>query len=233
MNKNRRRQGDEKVEIALEKSQATFVLVGLIVAMGAVFMLGVVFGSRTGGESDDVAAVTTEPDDRSGHAGAELTFHEALTVSEEARSPAAPEESLQEVDKPPTPVGEAEIAESGEASKEATAEPPKTDEVDTRDIAITAEFSGARDATESDRMRGEAAFTIQVASLQDEADARRLVERLRGAGWTARVVEADIDGRGRWYRVQAGSFDTRDEAMRRQARIQDEFGLAGLVVNKH
>lgn len=55
-------------------------------------------------------------------------------------------------------------------------------------------------------------FTVQVASVKNEKDARILAEKLSGKGYPVYVVPADIPGRGRWYRVRVGSFSTRKEA---------------------
>lgn len=76
-------------------------------------------------------------------------------------------------------------------------------------------------------------FTLQVASRAQEEEARRIADRLIEAGERARVVRAEIPGRGLWYRVQIGSFETREEAARRGAALKragtiDDFLVADL-----
>ncbi len=56
-------------------------------------------------------------------------------------------------------------------------------------------------------------LTIQIGSFNDQAQANERAARLKSAGADARVVRADIPGKGTWYRVQVGGFATREEAM--------------------
>jgi DedD protein len=67
------------------------------------------------------------------------------------------------------------------------------------------------------------AFTIQVASTQHRADAERLARRL--AARKPRIVAADLPGRGRWYRVQVGSFETRESARLALASMSGVHGI--------
>jgi cell division septation protein DedD len=56
-------------------------------------------------------------------------------------------------------------------------------------------------------------WTIQVAAFPDQAQASARSEALRGQGVAARVVRADLPGKGTWYRVQLGNFQTREAGM--------------------
>lgn len=71
------------------------------------------------------------------------------------------------------------------------------------------------------------AYAIQVASSPNRADAERLAARLGGR--EARVVTADVPGKGRVYRVQVGAFAT-PEAARKQLPRLARAGLDGFVV---
>jgi cell division septation protein DedD len=55
-------------------------------------------------------------------------------------------------------------------------------------------------------------FTLQIKSTQSQDDADHFVRKLKGQGYHAFVVTADLPGKGRWYRVRLGKFDTRDAA---------------------
>jgi cell division septation protein DedD len=55
-------------------------------------------------------------------------------------------------------------------------------------------------------------FTVQVASYRDRKDAEELAQRLTRKGYQAFVAEAEIPGKGKWYRVRVGRFGTRKEA---------------------
>ncbi|HET9599006.1 MAG TPA: SPOR domain-containing protein [Anaeromyxobacteraceae bacterium] len=70
------------------------------------------------------------------------------------------------------------------------------------------------------------AYTIQVASSQRRADAERAARKLSSRG--ARVVAADVPGKGRWYRVQLGEYPSRDAAARQLASLS-RAGVQGVV----
>jgi len=72
--------------------------------------------------------------------------------------------------------------------------------------------------------KGTGAYTIQVASTQHKADAERLAKRL--AARRPRIVAADLPGKGRWYRVQVGSFETRESA---RLALLSMSGVHGIV----
>jgi cell division septation protein DedD len=55
-------------------------------------------------------------------------------------------------------------------------------------------------------------FTIQVASLKDSGIADKLVGRLKKGGYPAYRSIGKVPGKGIWYRVRVGSFNSRTEA---------------------
>ncbi len=73
-------------------------------------------------------------------------------------------------------------------------------------------------------------LTIQVASFNDQAQANDRVARLRAAGVDARVVRADIPGKGLWYRVQIGGFGTREEAMSYGNQLRSKGAVQDFIV---
>jgi len=56
-------------------------------------------------------------------------------------------------------------------------------------------------------------WTIQVAAYADEAQANARRAALQSRGMSARVVRAELPGKGTWYRVQVGDFPTREAGM--------------------
>jgi hypothetical protein len=73
-------------------------------------------------------------------------------------------------------------------------------------------------------------FTAQVGSFSDISKAGERVSALRAAGFEARAVEAEVPGRGVWYRVQCGRFGTREEAARFGARLRAEGGAREVII---
>jgi cell division protein FtsN len=57
-------------------------------------------------------------------------------------------------------------------------------------------------------------WTIQVGSFKDQGEADARASRLNSSGGgEARVVKADIPGKGIWYRVQVGRVASREAAV--------------------
>ena len=55
-------------------------------------------------------------------------------------------------------------------------------------------------------------ITIQAGSYNDQGQANARVSALKAANVDARVVSANIPGKGTWYRVQIGRFPSREQA---------------------
>lgn len=60
----------------------------------------------------------------------------------------------------------------------------------------------------------EGRYSLQAAAFPNEAGANEFCERLKRAGVPAYVVSAEIAGRGRWFRVRVGRFESAQEADR-------------------
>ncbi len=71
----------------------------------------------------------------------------------------------------------------------------------------------AKESEEPKPSRGAKAFTVQVHAFRSEAKARRIVAQYRQRGLPAFGAEALLPGRGRWWRVLVGEFETREEAL--------------------
>ena len=55
-------------------------------------------------------------------------------------------------------------------------------------------------------------YTLHLASYQKQAGAEEQAAKLAKQGLRARVEPVDITGKGRWYRVLVGSFNSKDQA---------------------
>jgi len=72
------------------------------------------------------------------------------------------------------------------------------------------------------------AFTVQVGAYKLAGPAEALRATLAAAGWETRVVAAEVN-EGVRYRVQVGSYPTRDAARASAARLAAERSLPTLV----
>jgi cell division protein FtsN len=73
-------------------------------------------------------------------------------------------------------------------------------------------------------------FAVQVASLPDRKAAEELANRLSLKGYDARLVQADITGRGTVYRVRIHGYDNREEADSARVNIAAQERLDAITV---
>jgi cell division septation protein DedD len=73
-------------------------------------------------------------------------------------------------------------------------------------------------------------LTIQVASYKTAGEAQQVVTRLKGAGVDARVVKAEVPGKGTWYRVQAGRFTTEADASKYAGELRAKGAVRDFIV---
>lgn len=236
--KNRRH--DVDVELKLERGQATTLIVGSVVALGAVFLVGVGVGRHLAlPPADDPApaASPTRPEPADDPAVPELTYHDALTketVTEAPGEAPAPKHAAAEAPSkaPATARAEAKAAAKGARP---SAEVPVKVHVETAEAVAAAAAATAGTETPGEAKAGEAKaagkrFSVQVASSQKKTDIDRLARRLRDAGYDATIVPAEIPGRGLWYRLRVGAYPSREEAAMKQAELKVALDLSGLVV---
>ena len=77
----------------------------------------------------------------------------------------------------------------------------------------------------------EGAFTLQVVSYETRDGAENFARTLRSRGHKAFVAEADVEGRGRFFRVRVGPFTTRKEAALYQERFEQDEHMHTIVVS--
>ncbi len=72
-------------------------------------------------------------------------------------------------------------------------------------------------------------WTIQVAATQHQADADRVVDRLRKQDFNAYHIRAQLPDRGVWYRIRIDGYASRDAAQNDVARLTKE-NFAPIVI---
>lgn len=90
---------------------------------------------------------------------------------------------------------------------------------------------GRKDLREREEGKGSKALTkyiVQVASLDSEAKATEMVNRLIGQGYPAYSYKVFIKGR-KYHRVRCGMFKTREEAINIKKSLAKNEKLDGLV----
>jgi len=72
------------------------------------------------------------------------------------------------------------------------------------------------DAKKDDAKKDEkrkARYTLQLSSFQDKGEAQAFLDSVKGAGYAPYLVEADVDGKGTFYRVRLGTYPSYDDAI--------------------
>jgi len=72
-------------------------------------------------------------------------------------------------------------------------------------------------------------YSVQVKSTQEREDANRFAARLRDRGYAPYVQTVDLPGRGTWYRVRVGNFETREAAQRYLVDFKRETKIDAIV----
>lgn len=245
----------EKYELSLDSRQIVTLTVASLVVLGGVFVLGVVVGKKLSAESqklDQPADILSAADQKTealaqADKAQPLTFQEELT--KRAPEPVPAPEPVKNVivlkpaeltPKPPEPakveepvepkVAEAKVAEV----KPVLPETPKSEPVATRTNdagALKEAFGKVQKGPEAPTPSAEGSWTLQLSAYQDKAEAERFAAGLRDKGYAPFIIEANVAGKGTWFRVRMGRFGSKDAASTYLADFKRETSIAGIVTN--
>jgi len=222
-----------KYQFSFDNRHVVSGLVAAAVVLGAVFVLGVVVGKKVALDQRAAQApdLLTALDDKSAAiekpATPTLTFQEELTKSSPAPST-------------PPAVSPAPAQAAPQALARATSAPVEAKPQLAAVPAPSEPVRGARPPqsarpvvpvkAQSAKPEGKSGiFTLQLSSTQTRADANRFAARLREKGYAPTVVEAQVPGRGTWYRVRLGNFSSRETATRFLTDFRRETQLDAYV----
>jgi DedD protein len=76
----------------------------------------------------------------------------------------------------------------------------------------------------------EGGYQLQVSSFRTEKEASQFSEQLRARGHKSYVQEANVAGRGTWYRVRIGPFSTQHAAVTYRAGFETKEHVVPFVV---
>ncbi len=211
---NPRARAREKFELSLDGKSIASIVVGALVVLAVVFVLGLNVGKQLAvrqaeaGRAGDLEALDRAPVAPPGKPEP-LTFHDRLTKETPAPAPADPAPKAAPPAAPPagpTPAPPS-VAAAPEANSPAPAPPaPKAA------LPPPAPLKP---------------WTVQLAAAEDRAEAERLAARF--ASLNPRIEEAVVPGKGRFFRVRVGSFETKEAAQRYLRDAARETGAKGIV----
>jgi DedD protein len=211
---NLRARPRDEFQLSLDGRQVASIVVGALVVLGLVFVLGMNVGKQVGlrrasvGIAGDLDALDRAP---APPATAEpLTFHDRLTRDAPAAPPPAPPAE------PPAAPLPAAPPPTPAAAQPAPVLPPASP---TAAAPVVAAVTPTPPAGRP--------WTVQLAAAQERAEAERIAARHAALG--PRIEEADVPGKGRFFRVRVGGFETREAADRYLRDVARENGAKGFV----
>jgi DedD protein len=209
----------ERTEVKLERMQLVWLTLGVVVALGLSFALGMLVGKRAERLAAPAAA-TVEPlaqVDADGALHHELTFYSRLTSPTPARTaggkaPApAPAAEVKPAAPAPDPASAPALATAAPTTPVPTvaARPTETPTTVSVSTPTPAAPTGVEAEVLAELTRGPAhkgEFTVQVSSFQTADEARAYASSLERKGYKPFVVAGKVKGKGTWYRVRIGTF---------------------------
>jgi DedD protein len=208
----------ERFELSLDGRQVASIVAGALVLLAVVFVLGLNVGKQIAlrraereQPAGDLDALDRAPAPQAPVKDEALTYHDRLT--KDAPAPLPPEPAAP---KPPGPT----------AAPSAAPSPPPAPTPSSTATATPTSTPSARSTPAPPRAPAKP-WTVQLAAAQDRAEAERLAARFTALN--PRVEEADVPGKGRFWRVRVGGFDTRDAAERYLRDVARETGAKGFV----
>jgi cell division septation protein DedD len=193
----------EKFELSLDGRQVASIVVGALVVLAVVFVLGLNVGKQVAlRQLEERRGGDLDALDRAPSAAPSKP--EPLTFHERLTRESPPPDAAPPAPGPSAPAPAAPVPP--------TPQPP----------AAEAPPPAAEPA------RASKPWTVQLAASEDRGEAERLASRF--SALQPRVEEALVPGKGRFFRVRVGSFETKDEAQRYLRDVARETGAKGIVV---
>jgi cell division septation protein DedD len=79
-------------------------------------------------------------------------------------------------------------------------------------------------------LQGKGRFEVQVAAYRERSQAERLVKKITALGFSPRVVMKELPGKGRWFRVIVGGFESRSAAEQAAEQITGKINGLKFVI---
>jgi cell division septation protein DedD len=228
----------DKIEVSLDGRQIFYLFFGGAVVACLVFVLGVMVGRRLEARAhvDRAAATSATRDplaalDRLAEGKGEMTFPSALgnaaapvtevdraiqAVAEPAVAPPAAKKPDAKPEAKVEAKPEAKVEAKPEAKPDAKPDADKPKKADDPAPASKPDAPAAKPPAAGDKGK----FTLQLSAFQSQAEAEAFLATVKGAGYKAYVVSAEVEGKGTWYRVRLGNYGSYDDAVAAKAEFE-------------
>ncbi|MFO0599434.1 MAG: SPOR domain-containing protein [Myxococcaceae bacterium] len=147
--------------------------------------------------------------------------------------PVKPVEAAKPVEAPkPVEVAEVKPVEAPRPEAEKLPETPRPDPVATRTVdaggaSLKEAFGKVQKSPPETAADG--SWTMQLSAYQDRGEADRFAAGLRDKGYAPYIIEANIPGKGTWYRVRMGRFANKDAATRYMDDFRRETAMTAII----
>jgi cell division protein FtsN len=203
----------ERFEVSLGGFQIASIVVGALLALGVVFFLGLEVGQRVGTRRAEAARPATLGD---------LDAAATSAMPPAARDLTFPVQLPKAKPPPPPPPRTPEPATTAEPPAPAPSPSPSPPP------APAAANGAAAGGGSSPAVAARGGWTVQLGASQRREEAEGLARKVQGLG--PRIEEADIPGKGHFFRVRVGRFETRADAEMYRSDVIRETGITGVVI---
>jgi DedD protein len=211
----------DKIEVSLDGRQIFYLFFGGAVVACLVFVLGVMVGRRLEARAhvDRAAMTSVRKDplaalDRLAEGKGELTYPAALRGAE---APVADVDRVIEAKKP-EPAAKKPEEKKPEEKKPEEKKPDDKKPAPANDDGPVAKPEAPAKAPAA-ASNSKAKFTLQLSAFQEQSEADAFIATVKGAGYSAYVVSAEVDGK-MFYRVRLGNYGSYDEAVAAKAEFE-------------
>ncbi len=234
-----RNQLKTKVELTLNSQHVWLAFIGALIAMALVFSLGVMVGKRLNGvagvtPADDALAAVQQQEDQY------QKLAEVIQVQQPEKADAKAKEDTAEQDKKAQEEAAklAKLQQEKEAAKKAEQQRREKEEARLKELKKKerekqaaeerkakqlaqqaakekekTEDNSAASATQTPAPQGKY-YTLQIASFPSRDKADSYVSRFKAVGNRKPfITPAEVPGKGTWYRVKIGKFETKEQAL--------------------
>ncbi len=238
----------DKIEVSLDGRQIFCLFCGGAVIASLVFVLGVMVGRRVEARGNPERAAAGSP------ASDPLAALDQFAAEGEPEADTATDAQLPSALRegqasPPTPV-DVSLAHPAPAPVAAPAKPqpevePKPEPVkpeppkveppkvepprpEPKPVAAKPVVEPPKPA-EPPKGDGKGRFTLQLSSFQTRGEADAFIAELKKSGYAPTVTEANVPGKGTWFRVRLGGYSSYDEAMAGKADFESKAKIIAYV----
>ncbi len=225
-------------EVILERKQAILLFAGGVIALVLVFVLGALFGKNLANrklaqekaQNAQHAVSSQEPRAILGTTVEPLTGSTTMQITKAPGGEGA--KIMQKIKEQQPPAQMTSPAKGATAKPKTEAVPPATagskptvaTPAPTKPAtppaaaaAPTKSATGAKAAETNKTVAPAPAkpagnYALQIASFPDKVSADDLVKKLKANKWDAHSTPTDIPGKGIYYRVYVGHYETKDQA---------------------